>query len=152
MLQPGDVAPDFTLTAHDGSKVTLSDLRGKKVILYFYPKADTPGCTRQACAVRDIYGQVDTDDTVVLGISPDPPEALVRFREKYDLPFTLLSDLDHAVAEAYGAWGEKESGGKISVGLIRSHVAIDERGRLMELETQVKPETTADLVLRMIKL
>lgn len=152
MLQPGDVAPDFTLTAHDGREVTLSDLRGKRVILYFYPKADTPGCTQQACAVRDIYSQVDTNITVVLGISPDPPEALVRFKDKYDLPFTLLSDLDHKVAEAYGAWGQKGSGGQVSVGLIRSHVAIDEHGRIMELEIQVKPQTTADLVLRTIKL
>ena len=152
MPQPGEMAPDFTLTAHDGSQVTLSDLRGKKVILYFYPKADTPGCTRQACAVRDIYSQVDTGDAVVLGISPDTPEALVRFRNKYDLPFTLLSDPDHQVAEAYGAWGEKKRNGERYEGMIRSHFAIDEQGRLMEQERQVKPETTADLVLRTIKL
>ena len=150
MLNVGDVAPDFTLTAHDGSEVTLSALRGKKVVIYFYPKADTPGCTRQACAIRDAWTQIDTQGAVVLGISPDKPPALVKFREKYDLPFPLLSDPDHAVAEAYGAWGEKKRGDKVSYGIIRSHFAVDEAGKLAELKLQVKPETTVELALRLI--
>jgi peroxiredoxin Q/BCP len=152
MLQVGDVAPDFTLKADDGSKVSLSDYRGHKVVLYFYPKADTPGCTKQACAVRDVYGDIDAGGAVVLGISPDDLPALRKFREKYNLPFPLLSDLDHQVAEMYGAWGEKQSHGRTYEGIIRSHFAVDEEGRIMELEIKVKPETTADLALRLIDL
>jgi len=106
MVSVGDMAPDFRLTADDGRPVSLSDFRGHKVVLYFYPKADTPGCTRQACAIRDVYPQVESRDVVVIGISPDAPAALARFREKHSLPFILLSDPDHEVAEAYGVWGE----------------------------------------------
>jgi peroxiredoxin Q/BCP len=152
MLQEGDVAPDFTLTADDGSEVSLSDFRGRKVVLYFYPKADTPGCTKQACAVRDAYGDIDAGGAEVLGISPDERPALVKFKAKYDLPFPLLSDPDHRVAEAYGAWGEKTSYGRTYEGIIRSHFAVDEEGRIMDLEIQVKPEKTADLALRLIKI
>jgi len=150
MIERGSIAPDFTLTADDGTEVSLSDFRGKKVVLYFYPKANTPGCTRQACAVRDIYPQIDEQNVVVIGISPDPPERLVNFREKYDLPFILLSDLDHAVAAAYGAWGEKKSFGKTYEGIIRSHFALDEEGRLIEFKFKVKPEKTADLAFRLL--
>ena len=152
MLKAGDVAPDFALTADDGSQVTLSDLRGQKVVLYFYPKADTPGCTKQACAVRDAWDQIDAQGATVLGISPDKPPALVKFREKYDLPFPLLSDPDHQVAEAYGAWGEKKMYGKTYEGIIRSHFAVDEEGKLAEVKFKVKPETTAELALRLIEL
>ena len=152
MLEIGDVAPEFALTADDGAEVSLSDFRGKKVALYFYPKADTPGCTRQACAVRDVYPQIEEQDVVVIGISPDPPEKLVKFRQKHNLPFILLSDPDHQVAEAYGAWGEKKSFGKTYDGIIRSHFAVDEQGRVMEFKFKVKPETTADLALKLIKL
>lgn len=152
MLQVGDVAPDFALTADDGSEVKLADYRGRKVVLYFYPKADTPGCTRQACAVRDAYGDIDAGGAVVLGISPDEVPALVKFKAKYDLNFPLLSDPDHTVAEAYGAWGEKTSFGKTSQGLIRSHFAVDEEGRLIELKLKVKPETTAELALKLVQL
>jgi peroxiredoxin Q/BCP len=106
MLNVGDRAPEFTLTADDGTQVSLSDFRGQKVVVYFYPKADTSGCTKQACAVRDVYANIETQGAVVLGISPDPPPALVKFRAKYDLPFPLLSDPDHAVASAFGAWGD----------------------------------------------
>ncbi len=150
MLETGQPAPAFTLTAHDGSQVSLSDFRGKKVVLYFYPKADTPGCTTQACAIRDNWGPIEAGGAVVLGISPDEPAALVKFREKYDLPFPLLSDPDHAVAEAYGAWGEKTSFGKTSEGIIRSHFGVDENGNLIDVSIQVKPETTADLALKLI--
>jgi len=152
MLQVGDTAPDFTLTAHDGSEVSLSGLRGQKVVLYFYPKADTPGCTRQACAVRDAWVQIDARGATVLGISPDEPPALVKFREKYGLPFPLLSDPDHKVAEAYGAWGEQKRGDEVRYGIIRSHFAVDEAGRLAEVEFRVEPETTAELALKLIEI
>jgi len=152
MLETGSVAPDFTLTSDDGKQVSLSDFRGKRVVIYFYPKADTPGCTKQACAVRDAYANIDAKGAVVIGISPDRPPELVKFREKYDLPFILLSDPDHKVAEAYGAWGEKEAYGKKSIGLIRSHFAVDEQGKLVEFKLQVKPESTADLALRLIAM
>lgn len=152
MLEPGTMAPDFTLTSDQGKQVSLSDFRGQKVIVYFYPKADTPGCTKQACAVRDVYANIDAQGAVVIGISPDRQEALVKFRAKYDLPFILLSDPDHQVAEMYGAWGEKTSNGKKTMGIIRSHFAVDEEGKLVESELKVKPETTADLALRLIKM
>ena len=152
MLKTGELAPDFTLTADDGSQVTLSDLRGQKVVLYFYPKADTPGCTRQACAVRDAWAQIDAAGATVLGISPDEPPALVKFKKKYDLPFPLLSDPDHEVAAAYGAWGEKKNYGKTYEGIIRSHFAVDEEGKLAEVKFKVKPETTAELALQLIEI
>jgi peroxiredoxin Q/BCP len=152
MLEMGTMAPDFTLTADDGTEVSLSDFRGKRVALYFYPKADTPGCTKQACAVRDVYSKLEEEDVVVIGISPDPPEKLVKFRERHNLPFVLLSDPDHEVAEAYGAWGEKKMFGKTYEGVIRSHFAVDEEGRLMEFKFKVKPEKTADLALKLIRL
>jgi peroxiredoxin Q/BCP len=152
MLEVGTLAPDFTLTADDGSEVSLADFRGKKVVVYFYPKADTPGCTKQACAIRDVYPDFEGLDMVVIGISPDSPEKLVKFREKHNLPFILLSDPDHRVAEAYGAWGEKKMYGKTYEGIIRSHLAIDEEGRVMEFKLKVKPEKTADLALKLIRL
>lgn len=147
MLEKGTIAPDFTLTSDEGKEVMLSDFRGKKVVLYFYPKANTPGCTKQACAIRDVYPSVEEEGTVVIGISPDQPKDLVKFREKYDLPFMLLSDPDHKVAEAYGAWGEKKMYGKTYQGIIRSHFAIDEEGRLTDLKLRVKPLATADFLL-----
>ncbi len=150
MLETGQPAPLFTLTAHDGSQVSLADFRGKKVVLYFYPKADTPGCTTQACAIRDHWGQIEAGNAVVIGISPDEPAALVKFREKYNLPFVLLSDPDHTVAQAYGAWGEKKMYGKSYEGIIRSHFGIDENGNLIDISISVKPETTADLALKLV--
>ena len=152
MLETGDKAPDFTLTADDGQEVSLSDFRGRRVVLYFYPKADTPGCTKQACAVRDVYTQIEAENAVVIGISPDPPKKLVAFREKYDLPFILLSDPEHQVAEAYGAWGEKKSFGKTYQGVKRSHFAVDEEGRIADFQVNVRPEKTADLALQLIEL
>jgi peroxiredoxin Q/BCP len=151
MLEIGNKAPDFTLTADDGSQVSLSDYLGQKVLVYFYPKAGTSGCTKQACALRDVYPRVG-EDVKVIGISPDPLDALVKFRKKYELPFVLLSDPDHKVAEAYGAWGEKTRNGKTSMGLIRSHFAVDEEGKLVELELQVQPLTTAELAVRLVEL
>lgn len=149
MLKIGDMAPNFTLQSDEGKAVSLSDFRGKKVVIYFYPKADTPGCTKQACAIRDIYPDIAAREAVVIGISPDPPVDLVKFRQKYNLPFILLSDPDHRVAEAYGAWGEKKRFGVTSMGIIRSHFAIDPEGRLTAMELEVKPETTAELALQL---
>jgi peroxiredoxin Q/BCP len=149
MVEVGNKAPEFTLTSDKGEDVSLSDFRGERIVLYFYPKADTPGCTKQACAIRDSYPTIEAKENVtVIGISPDPPKALVKFREKYDLPFILLSDPNHEVAEAYGAWGEKTIFGKTREGIIRSHFAVDEEGRLMERDLNVKPETTANLALK----
>ena len=152
MLETGDKAFDFTLTADDGQEDSLSDFRGRRVVLYFYPKADTPGCTKQACAVRDVHTQIEAENAVVIGISPDPPAKLVAFREKHDLPFILLSDPDHQVAEAYGAWGEKKSFGKTYQGVKRSHFAVDEQGRVADFQVNVRPEKTADLALQLIEL
>lgn len=152
MVALGEMAPDFSLQSDTGATVSLSDYRGRKVVLYFYPKADTPGCTQQACALRDVYPNIEAENAVVIGISPDDPAALVKFREKYALPFTLLSDPDHRVAEAYGAWGEKQMYGKTYAGLIRSHFGVDEEGRLAEVAYKVKPLTTADLALKLLKL
>jgi peroxiredoxin Q/BCP len=152
MLEVGMKAPEFTLTADDGSEVSLSDFLGKRVVVYFYPKANTSGCTRQACAVRDVYSRIEAEDAVVVGVSPDSPKALVKFRQDHDLPFILLSDPDHVVAEAYGAWGEKKMYGKTYMGIIRSHFAIDAKGQIADFKVKVKPETTADLALHLIQL
>lgn len=152
MLELGTEAPGFTLTADDGRKVSLCDFRGKKVVVYFYPKANTSGCTSQACAIREVYTRIEAGDAVVIGISPDKPKALVKFREDHSLPFILLSDPDQAVAEAYGVWGEKKMYGRTYVGIIRSHFAIDEDGRIADFKVKVKPDTTADLALRFIAL
>ena len=137
-LSPGDTAPDFSLAAADGSTVTLKDLRGQKVIAYFYPKASTPGCTTEACDFRDSLQPLAGAGYAVLGISPDPVSALEKFTEQQELNFPLLSDEDHAVAEAYGAWGEKKNYGKVSVGLIRSTVVIDEEGTVELAQYNVK--------------
>ena len=149
MVGTGKEAPAFTLTADDGKKISLKEFLGKKVVIYFYPRADTPGCTRQACGVRDVYPKIEGNDVIVIGISPDPPERLVTFREKYNLPFILLSDPDHKVSETYGAWGEKKMYGKTSTGIIRSHFAIDEKGMVADFKHKVKPEKTADLALQL---
>lgn len=151
MPETGEKAPQFTLCSDEGKKVSLSDFRGKKVVVYFYPKANTPGCTKQACALRDAFPKIEEKGVVVIGISPDRPEALVKFREKHGLPFILLSDPDHEVAEAYGAWGEKSMMGKRYQGILRSHFAIDADGRLTELTRNVKPHHTAELALRLVK-
>ena len=145
MLQPGDTAPSFKLVSDTGDTVRLDDFRGKRVIVYFYPKADTPGCTKQACAIQDIGPQIQDAGVTVVGISPDPPEKLARFRAKYGLEFLLLSDPDHTAAAAYGAWGEKSMVGKKHLGIVRSHAAIDEEGRIVAIKNKVKPTETAAL-------
>ena len=139
-LKPGDKAPDFTLLDQEGNTVNLADMKGRKVLVYFYPKADTPGCTTQACGLRDVLG--DIGDTVVLGISPDKPEKQKRFDDKYGLGFPLLSDQDHAVAEAYGAWGERSMYGRKFMGIVRSAFLVDEQGRLAEVWPKISPKDT----------
>ena len=136
-LKVGDPAPEFTLPAEDGRQVSLSDYRGKRVVLYFYPKDDTPGCTTQACGFRDAYPQIEEQNAVVLGVSPDSEQSHRKFKTKFDLPFTLLIDADHQVAEAYGAWGEKTNYGRTYTGIIRSHFIIDEAGRLADVQVDV---------------
>ena len=139
-LKPGDKAPEFTLLDQSGSEVKLAGLTGRKVLVYFYPQADTPGCTTQACGLRDILGEVG--DTAVLGISPDKPAAQAKFDTKYSLGFPLLSDPDHEVAEAYGVWGEKSMYGKKYMGIIRSAFLIDEKGKIAEAWPKISPKDT----------
>ncbi len=138
--QVGDLAPDFTLASDDGRQVTLSQLRGKKVILYFYPKDDTSGCTTQARGFRDAYPVITEKNAVVLGVSPDGQTSHQKFKTKFNLPFTLLVDDQHTVAEAYGVWAEKSMYGKTYWGIVRSHFVIDEEGRIAEAAVQVSPE------------
>jgi peroxiredoxin Q/BCP len=142
-LSPGDDAPSFSLPADDGSTVSLADLAGSRAVIYFYPKDDTPGCTKQACALRDAQADFDAIGASVFGVSPDSPESHAKFRDKYALGFRLLADEDHSMAEAYGAWGEKTNYGKTSMGIIRSAFVIDEHGKIVLAKYNVKPEATA---------
>ena len=138
-LEPGIPAPDFTLPDQDGNPVTLSSLRGRKVVVYFYPKADTPGCTTQACGVRDHRADYAGLDAVVLGVSPDAPAKIKKFVDKHDLGFTLLGDEDHAVAEAYDVWVEKSMYGKTYMGMERTSYVIDPDGIITDVFAKVKP-------------
>jgi peroxiredoxin Q/BCP len=146
-VEEGRPAPDFTLTSDSGESVSLSSLRGSPVVLYFYPKDDTPGCTTQACGIRDAYGEFEQAGAVVLGVSPDDQASHAKFREKYDLPFTLLADTDHEAAESYGVWGEKTYAGKTYMGVSRSTFVIDADGNVTRIFLQVKPDEHADQVL-----
>ena len=137
-LNPGDTAPDFTLSDAQGRPVSLRELRGENVLLYFYPRAATPGCTTQACDFRDNLASLSGAGYRVVGISPDAPAALAEFTADHDLGFPLLSDEDHSVAEAYGAWGEKKNYGKVSEGLIRSTVVLDEQGTVALAQYNVR--------------
>jgi thioredoxin-dependent peroxiredoxin len=139
MLNENDVAPGFTLQNEDGEDVSLSDFRGRKVVLYFYPKDDTPGCTIQACELRDNVESFDARDAVVLGVSPDSPKSHRKFKDKYDLPFTLLADVDHELAEKYGVWKEKSMYGRKYWGNERTTFVIDEEGRIAKILPRVKP-------------
>jgi peroxiredoxin Q/BCP len=147
MIEVGKPAPDFELHADDGRTVKLSDLRGKPVVLYFYPKDDTPGCTAQACAIRDTYDDFAKRGAVVLGVSPDSETSHVKFKEKYGLPFTLLADPEHNVAEKYGTWVERHNYGKTYMGVERSTFLIDSEGRVAKVMRRVKPDTHAEQVL-----
>jgi peroxiredoxin Q/BCP len=146
-LNPGEQAPDFTLPDQHGNSVTLSALRGKTVVLYFYPKADTPGCTTQACGVRDHRADYERAGAVVLGISPDPVTDVAKFDEKYGLGFPLLADQDHAVAEAYGVWVEKSMYGRRFMGNERTTFVIGRDGTIREVFRAVKPAEHDELVL-----
>ncbi len=139
-LAIGDQAPDFAAVTEQGVRVALSDFRGKRVILYFYPKDDTSGCTTQACGFRDQHPAITEKNAVVIGVSPDGVASHQKFQRKYELPFTLLVDSDHAIAEAYGTWGEKSMYGKKYLGVIRSHFVIDETGRLVDVQYKVSPK------------
>lgn len=149
-LNVGDKAPDFALQNQNGDLVRLSDYKGKTVVVYFYPKAMTPGCTTQACGLRDTNSAYVSRDIVVLGLSPDPRERLKRFEDKYDLNFTLLSDEDHSVAEAYGAWGLKKFMGREFMGILRSTFVIDGDGVISHVMAKVKTKTHHDDVLALV--
>ncbi len=150
MVEEGKPAPDFELATDSGDTVKLSDLRGKPVVLYFYPKDDTPGCTRQACDIRDGWAAFQRAGAVVLGVSPDKEASHAKFKAKYDLPFTLLADTDHTVSEAYGVWGEKSFAGRKYMGVERSTFVIGADGDVVKVMRKVDPKTHADDVLAVL--
>ena len=147
MLEVGTKAPAFTLNDKNGTPVSLSDFLGKKVVLYFYPKDNTPGCTRQACAFAKAYHAFEEKNVVVIGVSKDSVASHLKFAEKYDLPFVLLSDPEHTVLEAYGVWQEKKLYGKVSMGVVRSTYLISEDGTIEKVMPKVKPDTNAEEIL-----
>ena len=147
MLKVGDKAPDFTLTDKNGSPVSLSDFAGKRVVVYFYPRDNTPGCTRQACAFAGAYAGFRELNAVVIGISKDSVASHLKFAQKYDLPFVLLSDPELQAIQAYGVWQEKKNYGKVSMGVVRSTFIIDENGRIERVMSKVKPDTNAAEIL-----
>jgi peroxiredoxin Q/BCP len=147
MLKEGTTAPAFKTTDQNGESVSLKELRGRKVVLYFYPKDDTPGCTKEACSFRDAYSRFKKKDITVLGVSPDKEAAHKKFVTKYQLPFTLLADTDHSIAEAYGVWGEKKFMGRTYLGVHRTTFLIDEKGKIRKIFEKVKPEDHASEVL-----
>jgi len=143
-INVGDMAPDFTATTDAGTTVRLSDYRGKRVVLYFYPKDDTPGCTTQACGFRDNYLAIEEKNAIVLGVSPDGAKSHQKFKTKFNLPFTLIADEDHSIAETYGVWVEKSMYGKKYMGIERSHFVIDENGKIVDAQIKVKPEDSVE--------
>jgi peroxiredoxin Q/BCP len=147
VLEAGQEAPDFTLPDQNGDELTLSGLRGQTVVLYFYPRADTPGCTTQACGIRDHRSDYAATGARVIGVSPDEVDAVAKFAEKYDLDFTLLADADHSVAEAYGTWGEKAMYGKKYWGVQRATFLIDPEGKIARVFPKVSPKTHDEVVL-----
>ncbi|HEV7918514.1 MAG TPA: thioredoxin-dependent thiol peroxidase [Solirubrobacterales bacterium] len=150
MINAGDQAPDFELQDHDDKSVSLKALRGQTVVLYFYPKADTPGCTIQACGVRDRRAEYEAAGARVIGVSPDRPEKLAKFRDKYDLDFTLVGDPDHSVSEAYGVWGEKSMYGRKYMGVFRATFIIDGDGKVAHVIPKASPKTHDDEVLSVL--
>jgi len=151
MLNIGDQAPAFTLSDKDGNSVSLSDFLGKKVVLYFYPRDNTPGCTRQACAFAGAYASFRDLDAVVIGVSKDSMASHQKFAEKYDLPFVLLSDPELQAIQAYGVWQEKKNYGKVSMGVVRATFVIDEQGRIEKVMPKVKPDTNAAEILEYLQ-
>ena len=150
MLEKGMTAPDFTLSDKDGKSVSLSEFRGKRVVLYFYPKDNTPGCTRQACAFASSYSEFEKRGIVVIGISKDSSASHQKFADKYSLPFILLSDPDLVAIKAYGVWQEKKLYGKVSMGVVRTTFVIDVQGRIERVMPKVKPDTNAQEILEML--
>ena len=150
MLEIGMIAPDFTLPDKNGNPVTLSSLRGRRVVVYFYPKDNTPGCTRQACAFAQSYGEFERRAITVIGISKDSVASHVKFAEKYGLPFILLADPDRVAIEAYGVWQEKKMAGKVGMGVVRTTFLIDEEGNIAAVMPKVKPDTNAAEILAML--
>lgn len=151
MLNMGDIAPNFTLNDKNGNAVSLSDFIGKKVVLYFYPKDNTPGCTRQACAFASSYDEFKSKNVEVIGISRDSVSSHVRFAEKFDLPFVLLADPELVAIKAYGVWQEKKNYGKFSMGVVRTTYIIDEEGKIEHVMPKVKPDTNAAEILEILK-
>lgn len=151
MLEKGTKAPEFTLLDKDGKEVSLSDFAGKKVVLYFYPRDNTPGCTRQACAFAGAYNDFKTIDAVVIGISKDSVASHLKFAQKYELPFVLLSDPELQAIKAYDVWQEKKNYGKVSMGVVRSTYVIDEKGIIEKVMPKVKPDTNAAEILAYLK-
>jgi peroxiredoxin Q/BCP len=147
----GDMAPDFELLSDEGTPVKLSDLRGQKVVLFFYPKADTPGCTTQACGFRDNWPTIEAAGATVLGISPDTPEDLAKWRAKMGFPYNLLADTEHKAAEAYGVWGEKQMFGNTYMGIIRSHFVIDEDGRFADEQIKISPKDSVEKAVNFLE-
>jgi thioredoxin-dependent peroxiredoxin len=151
LIEEGADAPDFTLPDHDGNDVTLSDLRGQTVVLYFYPKADTPGCTTQACGIRDHRNDYEATGAAVLGVSPDSVDDVKRFHDKQGLNFTLLADEDHAVCDLYGVWGEKSMYGRTYLGAHRATFIIDASGTVARVFPKVSPKTHDEVVLQALE-
>ncbi len=146
-LKIGDKAPDFEALTDQNKKVRLKDFKGSRLVLYFYPKDDTSGCTAQACLFRDQYPEIEAKGAVVLGVSPDGVESHQKFRAKHHLPFPLLVDTDHAIAQKYGVWGEKSMYGRKYMGIVRSHFVIDEKGKIADIQYKVSPKKSAELAL-----
>ncbi|HEY6244733.1 MAG TPA: thioredoxin-dependent thiol peroxidase [Pyrinomonadaceae bacterium] len=147
MVKEGTTAPSFKTTDANGEPVNLKDFRGKKVVLYFYPKDDTPGCTKEACSFRDAFSRFKKQGITILGVSPDSEKSHQKFTAKYKLPFTLLADTDHSIADAYGVYGEKKFMGRTYMGIHRTTFLIDEKGKIKKVFEKVKPEDHADEVL-----
>ena len=150
MLQVGDLAPDFELLTDENRPLRLSDLRGRRVVLFFYPRADTPGCTAQACGFRDRLPVIEAGNATVLGLSPDLPQALAKWRAKEKLPYNLLSDPDHEIAGAFGAWGEKSMYGKTYEGILRGHAIIGVDGRVEDLRVRIKPDESVEAAVEFL--
>lgn len=149
-LKVGDAAPEFEALTDANARVKLTDFRGKRVVLYFYPKDDTPGCTAQACSLRDSYADIEARNAIVLGVSPDGVESHQNFKTKFQLPFPLLADPDHSIADRYGVWGERSFQGRTYMGINRSHFVIDEQGRLVDVVYGVRPVETASKSLEVL--